>query len=114
MKNLLKETIEELERHGKTFEDIDWVGSSDGYIPLDTFKQLADVEYHRGYGCQEVASDLIIVGKDFYMTREEYDGSEWWRYCALDLFKKPVNELKVTKLVGGTWDSLKELQERED
>lgn len=98
--------------HGKTFEDIDWVGSSDGYIPLDAFKQLADIEYYNGYGGQEIASDLIIVGKDFFMTREDYDGSKWWRYCSLDLFKKPINELKVTKLVGGTWYSLKELQER--
>ena len=47
------------------------------------------------------------------MTRGEYDGSEWWDYHSMDLFHKPENELKITKLVGGMWASLKELNEEE-
>lgn len=112
MANLLKETKGILKEYGKTLNDIEWIGSEDGYITLETFKVLADVSYDSGYGAAEVAQDLIIVGKDFYMTRGEYDGSEWWNYHSMDLFKKPDNELKVISLTGGMWNSLKEIQKR--
>lgn len=112
MTNLLKETTSVLTEHGKTLGDIEWIGSDDGYITLETFTKLADVEYDAGYGAAEVAQDLVIVGKDFYMVRGEYDGSEWWEYNSMDLFRKPDNELKVNRLVGGMWDSLKEIQQK--
>lgn len=114
MTNLLNETIEVLEKYGKTLEDVVWIGSKDGYITLETFKKLADIEYDNGFGAAEVAQDLIIVGKDFYMTRGEYDGSEWWNYHSMNLFKKPKNELKITRLVGGMWDNLKELNNKKE
>lgn len=110
MTNLLKETIEVLKEHGKTLKDIEWIGSEDGYITLETFKKLADTYYDAGYGAAEVAQDLLIVGKDFYMTRGEYDGSEWWNYHSMDLFKKPDNELKVIRLTSGMWNTLKDMQ----
>lgn len=110
MSNLLKETKEVLKERGKTLEDIEWIGSKDGYIALETFTKLADVQYDSGYGAAEVAQDLTIVGKDFYMTRGEYDGSEWWDYHSMDLFKKPDNELKVNRLIGGMWDNLITMQ----
>ena len=109
MPNLLKETKDVLSGFGKTPNDIEWIGSEDGYITLETFKRLADTNYDSGFGGAEVATDLIIVGKDFYMTRGEYDGSEWWDYHSMDLFKKPDNELKVVRLTNGSWDSLKEM-----
>lgn len=110
MPNLLKETISILKEHGRTFDDINWIGSEDGYISLETFKKLANVEYDDDFGGQEVASDLIIVGDNFYMTRGEYDGSEWWVYHSMDLFKKPKNELKVIRLTKGCWDKLVDMQ----
>lgn len=110
MPNLLKETESVLKEYGKTFKDIIWIGSEDGYISLETFKKLANVEYDDDFGGQEVASDLIIVGDNFYMTRGEYDGSEWWVYHSMDLFKKPKNELKVIRLTKGCWDKLVDMQ----
>lgn len=58
---------------------------------------------------KKVASDLVIAFSDkTYMTRGEYDGSEWWQY------KKPLVIPKQTKsiksLVGdSSWLTLTEI-----
>lgn len=76
--NLLKETIEVLKEHGKTEKDVLWVGCEKFYTDWEHFKKIADVEYDNGFGEEEVACDLLVVGEDFWLEREEYDGSEWW------------------------------------
>ena len=46
-----------------------------------SFKKIGKIEYSGGFGAQEIAADLIIYFKDkSYITRGEYDGSEWWEY----------------------------------
>jgi hypothetical protein len=80
--NLLAETIEVLEKHGKTGKDVLWVGSPDIETTWDNFVKVADVEYDNGFGSPQVAEDLIIFGKDFWLERREYDGSEWWKYVS--------------------------------
>lgn len=109
MINLLEETLTVLKRHNKTYEDIVWVGSEDGYIDLEEFKKIANVYYDNGYGSTEIPTDLIIVGKDFFMIRGEYDGSEWWEYYSKDMFKKPKKQLLITRLCGGMWSKLNEM-----
>lgn len=93
LNNLWLETISELKDHGKTFDDVLWCGCPLFKIPKEDFKKLADVEYDAGYGAQDVATDLIIVGDGWYMTRGEYDGSEWWEWC------EPPEEPKQTRNV---------------
>ena len=94
IKNLLEETISELDAYGKTGEDVLWVGRN--YTKWDKnyknpqqivykstwedFCLKADFEYDAGYGSPEIPMDLIIVGKDFWLERYEYDGSEWWEF----------------------------------
>lgn len=81
MSNLKEETLEELESHGYSIGDVAWVGSVDYEIPVDRFWELADVEYDSGFGCQEVATDLMVVLDDgSWLERHEYDGSEWWEH----------------------------------
>ena len=80
MSNLLEETLEVLDEHGKTMNDIVWIGTDEVEIPVDVFKRLADKEYDDGYGSQKVATDLVICGSGWYMERREYDGSEWWEF----------------------------------
>ena len=83
MTNLLQETLENIKDSGHTIEDIFFIGSETGKYSCswEEFKVLADQEYDQGFGGQEVAYDLIIFFKDNHiMTREEYDGSEWWEY----------------------------------
>lgn len=35
--------------------------------------------YDEGYGTAHIATDLIIIGEDWWTEREEYDGSENWK-----------------------------------
>ena len=80
MKNLKEETLEVLERFGKTPDSIIWIGCQSFKISKDEFWELADVVYDSGYGAQEVATDLVIVGADWWLERIEYDGAERWSY----------------------------------
>jgi hypothetical protein len=83
--NLLAETLEVLTEHSKTTEDVLWIGSSDGEIATDwaSFAAIAEnVNYNSGFGGNEIAGDLVIVGSDWWLERGEYDGSEWWEFKA--------------------------------
>jgi hypothetical protein len=110
MTNLLIETIECLTEHNKGVFDVEWIGNKTKYcIDWHDFILLANFEYNSGYGGAEIPSDLIVVGKDFYMTRGEYDGSEWWDYHTQPV--KPENSIKCTKLKGdGLWGDLERFQ----
>jgi hypothetical protein len=63
-----------------------WVGSKDG-IARFTWDQFAEVakgiEYDRGYGDNQIARDLVVVGGDWWLERWEMDGSEGWRFHSL-------------------------------
>ena len=94
-RNLYKETMAELELFGKTINDIEWVGiEPDTEIPLATFIDIADNEYDSDYGTPEVNSGLIVVGKDWWLERNEYDGAEWWDFKALPKRPSKIEEVK--------------------
>ena len=80
MNNLKSETIKILNSFNKNPEDIKWIGCKYFKIPINQFWKMADRYYDSGYGTQEVAEDLLIVGEDWWLERNEYDGSEWWEY----------------------------------
>ena len=75
MSNLLSETFSVLEENGKTEKDIRWIGSNEVEIPQEMFFKMADTVYDSGYGGQEVASDLVVVGDDWWLERAEHDVS---------------------------------------
>jgi hypothetical protein len=79
---LLEETLEVLKRYGKSEEDVEWVGSPEwGWFTREDFREVAkDVWYDNGYGIEEIARDLVVVGKDWWLERESYDGAEWWEF----------------------------------
>ena len=114
MDNLLKQTLEAIRESGHIINDIDFIGSEDGYeCDWDTFKKLADQEYDSGFGSANVATDLIIVFRDGQkMWRGEYDGSEWWEYSTP--FTRPKNPKPLKRLIGRYWPSLKSLQDDSD
>jgi hypothetical protein len=95
--NLLQETIYILNENGKSLNDIEWIGNREYTIPKDLFTKLANTEYDSGYGCSEVAEDLIIVGEYWWLERHEYDGAEWWEYKEQP--KKPKKERIIQKLI---------------
>lgn len=76
--NLRTETLRKLKRYNKTIEDIKFICSGDENIPIESFFIKADREYDDGYGAAEVDRGLKIVGDDWWLERDEYDGSEWW------------------------------------
>jgi len=90
--NLLKETVKILEENKKTLNDIVWFGNkSMSAVDIDLSKFL-NVEYDAGYGGNEICSGLILVGKNFWLERGEYDGSEWWEFK-----KMPTKPRKKTR-----------------
>lgn len=105
--NLLKETNHVLKENGKSLKDIKWVGCNEFTIPLENFVNCADSVYDNGYGAQEVATDLVVVGDNWWLERHEYDGSEWWEYKELP--QQPSEERQVKRVIWDVWGSLKEL-----
>lgn len=93
--NLFEDTIESLEENGKTFADVKYITCDTGNINVEDFKTIAkNTEFCRGYGRQEVAADLMIVGENWILVRLEYDGFEWWEF--LNIQSKP--EIKILHL----------------
>ena len=96
--NLLKETLEILEKHGKSPKDVKWVGSRDGKyaITWNEFEKIANITYNNSYGAQEIAEDLVVVGEDWWLERCVCDGwSEWWEFKTLPI--KQSEAVKFTK-----------------
>jgi hypothetical protein len=81
MINFLDETKDFLEKRNKTLDDIIYVQTDEFRIKdIQKFLKSMDFDYDDGFGCQEIPSDLKIIGKDFWLERYEYDGSEWWDF----------------------------------
>ena len=97
--NLLQETLEILSTINKSPQDVEWCGSrTGGYFTWDHFAKIANVEYNNDYGSQEVCYDLVVVGKDWWLERHEYDGSEWWEYKQLPV--RPEKEILANSVLG--------------
>ena len=81
--NLLIETNKCLSEHNKSWSDVQFV-KVDNYVFLpesfDKVKALMNFKYDAGYGLPEVIRGLMVLGADWWLEREEYDGSEWWSY----------------------------------
>lgn len=96
--NLLEETTKTLKGYNKTFDDVEWIGNDYFYINKEVFLKQADRSYDNGYGGAEVNGNLKIVGKDFWLERHEYDGSEWWEYKTMPI--KPTHENDEFQIFG--------------
>ena len=96
MENLLEETKEKLASCNKTPKDVLWVGTSDGSeaTTWEEFEKLANFEYDDGYGAAKIRLNLVVVGKNWWLERCEYDGSEWWVYKEQPKLQNLFKELK--------------------
>ena len=114
--NLKNETLQILNENGKRLEDVRWVGCNDFSIPVPLFWELANQEYDSGFGAQEVAFDLVVVGNDFWLERHEHDGSEWWEFKERPLMPKEVRYVRtlIGREHGPWWSSLADLNESEE
>ena len=81
MTNFWKETIELMNEKDVSFNDVVAIYGDNFQITKENFEKIAKItEYYDGFGLQQVAADLKILGKNFIMYRAEYDGSEWWEF----------------------------------
>jgi hypothetical protein len=79
--NLYLEIVRTLEENNKSIKDIVWIGTEEATIDVDQFFKIAkETEYDDGYGGTAISRDLIIVGSKWWLSRGEYDGSEWWDF----------------------------------
>ena len=110
MCNLWEETIEFLKKNGKTFEDVLFIQGGDFKITKENFEIVAKkTNYDAGFGAQHVATDLVLVGDDWWIERCEYDGSEWWECKTIPTEKDKV--VPIIYLDRGLWDTLEEMNE---
>ena len=101
MVTLFEETQGVMDELGYSPKDIVIVhiGNSEYGCTWEEFSSLADFSYSRGFGAAEVATDLVIIFNDgAYLSRGEYDGSEWW-----DFHQTPAipNSPKPIRTLGG-------------
>ena len=108
MRNLWEETINILKEHDKTFEGVRFIQGRDFKITKENFEKVAKkTNYDSGYGYANVATDLVVVGSNWWLERGEYDGAEWWDYKESP---KQVNEVReISQLSGRLWPTLEEL-----
>lgn len=94
MKNLYEETVNFLAEYGRSIDDVVFVSGNGHEIPLDNFTEIARAfDYNDGYGAVEVPVDLRVVGRGWWLERQEYDGSEWWEYKTIPLRPKAVKKI---------------------
>ena len=112
MKNFQEETLNAMTHFGKVVSDVKYVGLNPMSIEegepipmmkVTEFMAMCNFEYDSGYGGQIIQSNLMIVFSDgSFMTRGEYDGSEWWTYTKN--FVYPLNVCKLTTLKEACYD----------
>jgi hypothetical protein len=109
-RNLLEETLAALVAEDKSPQDVLWVGSEDGRYALswEEFSRIADVEYDPGYGAQEIAADLVVVGDGWWLERWEYDGAEGWSFKECPVRQPDAEPFRVVR--GDLWPRLAWLQ----
>jgi len=85
---LLEETLYVLKEYKKSPADVKWCGSKTfGWFTWDEFASVADKEY--GFcgliedAHPKVATDLVIVGDDWWLERYTCHEKEWWEFKTL-------------------------------
>ena len=107
MRNIVQELQEELIYINKTIEDIEWgtVSCSRGYyetpqtiiakgpsFDLVLHEVFEGVECDNGHGSQKLEG-TIVFNDGTWLSRGEYDGSEWWEYNKCPTMPEELKDL---------------------
>lgn len=93
--NFKQETLEELKEYNLTWNDVEFIQTNNFCIKdKNKFLEQMDFDYDDGYGSEYIPTDLVIVGKDWWLERHTYDGSEWWEFKRLPVKKDKVCNAK--------------------
>ena len=104
-----EETLKVLKSENKNPSDVLWCGSENfGWFTFDEFIKIAPKRYDSGFGGQEIAKDLLIVGDTWWMERHEYDGSEWWEFKTIPT-KPEEHKIPTTICNGESWATIEEM-----
>lgn len=103
--NLLEETLSLLIENDKSPDDIITVIFGDFYTNWEQFAEVvADVNYDSGYGTEEINQNIFIVGKNFWLERHQYDGSEWWEFKTTPTRENRTPKVITIKDIDGSYD----------
>ncbi len=101
---LLESVIQCLSKKGKSLSDIEWVGCREFQIPYEEFERYAvQVSDNLDNVLQRIPLDIILVGKDFWIERQQYFEDlgicfldECWEYHQLP--NKPSVQKSIVSL----------------
>lgn len=90
--NFLESTINALVNNNKTIDDVLFVRNKTEQCSFIRFAEIVNnFTYINSFGCHEIDSDLVVVGKDgWWLERFNYDGTEYW------VFKTTPTSIKTT------------------
>lgn len=81
MINLRTETIDFLKHHNKTEQDVKYVIIHNIRCSFEYFLDLVkNMNYDNGYGIPYIREGIYCIGEDWWISRYEYDGSEYWKF----------------------------------
>ena len=104
MINFYEEIVKTLEKFNKSINDIVWIGTKIYKVNKEKFLEDAKkLEYDKGYGLEVINMNLIIAGKDWYLERWEYDGSEGFSFVSLLEEPQEEQEYKRNFIIPNTY-----------
>ena len=96
--NLKEETIKILSENGKTWDDVEWVGTEYGKIDKSEFLNIIDKEYDNSF-CANIGGlinpYIMVVGKDFWLERKNDEITECWEFKTFPMNPIFISDLKV-------------------
>ena len=114
MSNLYIETMEKLRLYGKSVNDIVAIQGYEFAIDINEFLALAkNTNYDDSFGVVHIATDLVIIGEDWWMERVEYDGAENWAFRQRPKIR---TEVRSVSSLGGdvhSWPLMREFVSEE-
>ena len=103
--NFLESTINALVINNKTIDDVLFVRNKTEQCSFKRFAKIVNnFTYINSFGCHEIDLDLVVVGKDFWLERSEYDGTERWVFKSIPKSIKSTDTLKFRcDYCSGNW-----------
>jgi len=77
---VLKHVLGIVNSFGKKESEIKWVGNEKEKMTWDQFKNHVDFQRYDGSASDDIVYDLMIVADDWYLSRVEEYGDEYWRF----------------------------------
>lgn len=83
--NLWEATEYVLNENGRSWIDVEKVGTKQGYFKKETFEKIAkETFYHARNSAVQIAEDLAVQGKGFVMKWSESECWEGWEFIETD------------------------------